>query len=1047
MDPFPLIARPRLLRWLGLALRQGHVLIDAPPGYGKSTLLRTFALNTPHAHYLALTPADTDLAQWQTRVQAWLQPGAIILLDDVHVLNDAPEGVTWLIDQLHASTARFVLSGRQVPSRLEPFAHAYLTTADLAFTPVEVEGLLRDHDRASDWHARTQGWPLALALIARAPIGAAAPDRSHALFEYLVETMLRGLPAELLRYMQITCVPLCFTDELAAALSGETLERVVELRAEVQRRNLFLETTDQPGWFKYHDLIREFLLTTLPDDPGPLFDHAVQWFEARGDQEQAIEHALAGRRYEAAIRLLRQVPVSFVRGQGRFHTFRRWVLSLPEALRDQQPALLVQLGYYLFDVPGRRDEGWAHVQRALAMAEHAGDHLVGLQARTRLGLFQYRSGQYDEALNILQAVLQNDELPAADRRYALRLVCVVLGETNRFREARRAYREAIALAQAAGDVEEELFNRQNLAITVLAPLGEFSEAAEHMQIALDHYRDLPGLRVRCLHMLCDLHLYTGDWDALARAQDEIDALTRTVESVEAGDQTWPPFYRAVVATGRGDLVTARALLEKFNQAATQRTPIVVISAAWLDCWLLRRERRYAEMISRADEVLAGDTPVPFFRAQIALWRDVARWSLAAPDDPPLELHPEVCGFIRWRARAELVFVRAWSMLEAWRRRDGRWLRQARSVLRALERPGYAQLLTQRDPDLGTQFWTLCLIENLALEKAIGALRAIGSIDAAVPLLKHAAGPVRARAAQALAAIGQEAAMIPLTEALSVEQDRGAAQAIEAALMALEQAAPPTLHVTLLGQFSLKRGDQPIGAGDWPRPAVRRLFQYFALQRGRRLTRDRILEDLWPEADPTSARASFKQVFSWLRKVLEPYMRSRAASRYIEVSDDLYCFDPQRTTAVIDVDDFDAIVRPILAEAGQHDVLPLPAALLTALESWQPLLPDLPYDAWTLEPREKVLGRYLEGCLYVARALLDRDRPTDAATWAARAIDHAPWLEEGYQVLMRAQARQGNRSLALKTYDKAVSALHAEMSLAPSALTVWLAQRLQNGEEI
>jgi DNA-binding SARP family transcriptional activator len=49
--------------------------------------------------------------------------------------------------------------------------------------------------------------------------------------------------------------------------------------------------------------------------------------------------------------------------------------------------------------------------------------------------------------------------------------------------------------------------------------------------------------------------------------------------------------------------------------------------------------------------------------------------------------------------------------------------------------------------------------------------------------------------------------------------------------------------------------------------------------------------------------------------------------------------------------------------------------------------------------------------------------------------------------MRAQARQGQRSPALRTYAEAVDALQRELDIAPSALTEWLAQRLRQGEEI
>jgi DNA-binding SARP family transcriptional activator len=293
-------------------------------------------------------------------------------------------------------------------------------------------------------------------------------------------------------------------------------------------------------------------------------------------------------------------------------------------------------------------------------------------------------------------------------------------------------------------------------------------------------------------------------------------------------------------------------------------------------------------------------------------------------------------------------------------------------------------------------------------------------------------------------------MPALAAALAVETDPAAASALEAALVALEQAPPPTLHVRLMGEFSVRRGERDLT--DWHRPAVRRLFQYFVLHRGEHLGRDRILDDLWPGADPATARASFNQGFSWLRRLLEPAMRPRAGSRYLALDEDRYCFDPRRDPQVaqVDIDAVEAIVRPYVALAGddrQTDLPPLPEALLAALAAWKPALPEAPYESWAVEPRERLLNLYVEGCLYAARGLLERARPAEATPWAARVVASAPWREEGYQVLMQAQARQGERGLALKTFAEAVTALERELNAAPSALTRWLGQRLQQGEEI
>lgn len=57
------------------------------------------------------------------------------------------------------------------------------------------------------------------------------------------------------------------------------------------------------------------------------------------------------------------------------------------------------------------------------------------------------------------------------------------------------------------------------------------------------------------------------------------------------------------------------------------------------------------------------------------------------------------------------------------------------------------------------------------------------------------------------------------------------------------------------------------------------------------------------------------------------------------------------------------------------------------------------------------------------------------------------MEEGYQALMRAWARLGQRSQALKVYQQAIEALQRELRAASSPLTRWLARRLQEGEPI
>jgi DNA-binding SARP family transcriptional activator len=368
------------------------------------------------------------------------------------------------------------------------------------------------------------------------------------------------------------------------------------------------------------------------------------------------------------------------------------------------------------------------------------------------------------------------------------------------------------------------------------------------------------------------------------------------------------------------------------------------------------------------------------------------------------------------------------------------------VLHALDRPGHEHLLTHYDADLGSHFWALGLAEGVAPERAMAALREIGNPEPVLPLLAHQNPTVRIHAAQALAAIGREEAMPALADALAAEGDQQATASLETALAHLESQPPPPLKVKLMGDFALWRGGQPVPVEAWQRPVVRRLFQYFALHRGEPLPRDRILDDLWPLSEPQKAWAAFRTSYSKLRPVLDPHLRPKRPSRYMAVQGEVYCFDPHGM-AHVDTEVFEATVRRTLCAAEGQDMPPLPDELLAALESWEPLLPELPYEEWLLEARERLHSTYVEGCLYVAQTLLVYGRPGEAEGWARRTVQAAPWLEEGYQALMRAYARQGQRALALKTYAEAAEALRRELDVEPSSLTQWLAERLRQGEGI
>lgn len=1048
--PRIVLERPKLLARLNAALRTEHVLITAPAGYGKSLLLRTLVAGRPRSAYLPLTPAFADLPYLQAQLAPLLKTHATLVLDDVHHVTNSPDVTSWLLDQLATPAPALILSGRHMPfpdRALPPRPITRLHASDLAFTLAETRAVLGamasfSQDQISAWHQRTQGWPLAVALVAQ-QADEALDLGDTALFAHLAHTVLADLPGDLRRYILVTGLALRFNDELAAALlanSGLGPE-VQRLRGEVERRNFFLEPAGRPGWFRYHDLIQEFLRQRASDDMATYVEQIVSWFESHGDLEMAIEQALAGKLEQRAADLIARVPPEQVRRECRYLTYRRWLHGLAPATLDSRPALRLQLGTFLHSVQGFREEAWQQVRLAGASAARSQDAALARTVRVHSGFMYYREGDYARALAIAGDLLADPACQDRQRALALRLASVVLSETGRFHEARGVFNEAMALAVRLDNQDELHFTRNNLALTVLIPLGELSEAAQHLEAELSHFSGSPGLRIRSLTAWCDLCTARGDWPGLAAAIAEWQGLQAQMEVVETGDRLWLSFYAGVLAVGQRWFPAAWGHVAEMRALAGSR-PLAVLSLAWLETRLLRLEGRLEEAAAHATAFLAQPGQPLYWRSSLALDRDIAQ-GLGAGD---CALHRETRFLMGWRARAELLRLRALLAVICWRRQDPRWRRHACAALVHLRRPEYPAILTRRDPDLGAAFWRVLLAEDLAVDQAVEALVAIGAPDAVTPLLQDARPAVRVRAAETLARIGREEAMPGLASALSREPSRLTAAALARALAHLESQPPPPLRVKLMGDFALWRGEQPVPASAWFRPIVRKLFQYFALHRGEPLSRDRILEDLWPGLPPDQGRAALRTTYSRLRQTLDPYLRAKVPARYFAVSSETYRFDPKGAVQV-DIEDFQSAVRQALAASGNDDMPTLSPALMQTLEQWTPLLPELPLEDWLLETRERLHTYYVEGCLLAAQSFLARGQPAEALPWARRAVETAPWLEQGYQMLMRAYARQGQRASALKTFQQATIALQRELSVKPSPLTRWLAERLQNGEDI
>jgi len=84
---------------------------------------------------------------------------------------------------------------------------------------------------------------------------------------------------------------------------------------------------------------------------------------------------------------------------------------------------------------------------------------------------------------------------------------------------------------------------------------------------------------------------------------------------------------------------------------------------------------------------------------------------------------------------------------------------------------------------------------------------------------------------------------------------------------LPDRAVAPLKVFLLGRFEVVRGDAPIPHASWRRRRPADLLKLTALTAGRVLSRERVIDTLWPEKDPSSGANNLHRALYDLRQIL------------------------------------------------------------------------------------------------------------------------------------------------------------------------------------
>lgn len=213
----------------------------------------------------------------------------------------------------------------------------------------------------------------------------------------------------------------------------------------------------------------------------------------------------------------------------------------------------------------------------------------------------------------------------------------------------------------------------------------------------------------------------------------------------------------------------------------------------------------------------------------------------------------------------------------------------------------------------------------------------------------------------------------------------------------------TVAIRLLGDFRVTVAGREVGSDAWSSRRAAELVQLLALADERRLTRDQVIEALWPRLAVGAGAANLRKAAHYARQAL-------AMPEAVVLRGGQVLLLPERPV-VVDVDGFEAQAREALARGDAT------ACAAAAATYGGELLPAALYEEWTQARRERLRLRHAE--------LL-----RGSGQWE-RLIEVEPTDEPAYRELMRRDLSRGGRPSAIRWYGRLRSVLRRELGVLPS----------------
>ena len=1053
-----LLSRQRLLDSLYDLLDCKLLVISAPAGYGKTSLILDFAYHVDipvcwysldaldhdiqrfvtyfiasiaqrfpsfgsqaHAALEAANPAAMDLDSLVTAIvndaYEHIQEHFLIVLDDYHLVN-VNSDIDYFINRFTQDVdenchlvllSRALLTLPDMPLMIARSQVGGLSFEELAFRPEEIQSLVLQNYQSSMPDAvaeelirETEGWITGLLLTAHtmwqgiANLMRVARVSGIGLYEYLAQQVLEQQPPSNREFLLQSSL----LEEFDAELCREVLGKDTDWPALIEnilQNNLFVLPVGEDGkWIRYHHLFRDFLQDMFQKEYPEQRSMIL-----RRLTEVYIQRGEWEKAYAACQRLGDlQFTVQMIEQVGSQMIKHGRISALVEWIDDLPGDLiashpnLLSLRGAAAVIQGNLEHGLSLLNKAESSLQDEGDPVDLAHTLVRRAFAQRFMGRYSASLKDASAALSLTD--QYDVPLQVKAESLRAIGMNLYHLGRLG--EAIERLKESLDVYDSLNDRQNNA-TVLMELGMAYMAASSYKDAMLRFNKALKYWREVHNCVGQVHLL-NNLSVLHHLMGEYErAAISFSDGLAIAKNSGMSRMEAYILCGIGDIYAdlgaSEAALEAYNHAR-------VFAVENEDNFLLV----YLDLMEAAQARINGD--IPYTR----------RLLLSAE------------GYVR----------KSSSVFEAglWQMEEGRADLTGEEFLQAIAHFGEAASLFNKGGQRveAARAYLYLAVANHSLDMEVEAFAHLSkAMEIASTLDSQHVLVVAGCNAKSLLESAQKHTTLSRVSANLLKQVNQFEREIPSLRRRLRPYAspikflPPKLTINAFGKAIVERDGEPITASEWQNQRRARELFFYLVAHPHGNSKEALGLIFWPDSDPGQLKLQFKNTIYRIRHALGP---------------DVLLFDEDRYWFNRDLDyeyDVEMFIQKIAA--GQSDI---PAAeridaYQAAIELYQgPYLAGMDGN-WFLSERERLWQMYQEAVLDMARLYLEAGNYTATLDWSHRLLAQDHCLEEAHRLAMRAYAARGNRAEVKRQFERCQQALLDEVSEPPSSQTYLLYQTL------